>query len=244
MLRRIERGEVEGGVVDGSVEDAKRGAKGAADNVLSHLDPAKRAELLALLKPWWRPIPAGSFEMGSEQGDDDEKPVHRVTFTSDFQMLAVPVTWAMYRLFDPGHDAARAFFHGNRLSREAQDEVPVYRVSWYAAVMFAEWVGARLPLEPEWEYSCRAGTKTRFWSGDTNEGLTRVGWHSDLGGGGNAQGHPHPVAQKPKNAWGLHDVHGNVWEWCADAWDSEAYAARTDGLTVDPRRATLSLIHI
>jgi formylglycine-generating enzyme required for sulfatase activity len=124
-------------------------------------------------------------------------------------MLGVPVTWAMYRLFDPGHDAARDTFDG-KLSPEAQDEVPVYNVSWYASVMFAEWVGARLPLEPEWEYACRAGTKTRFWSGDTDEDVARVGWTDE-----NSDGHPHPVAQKPKNAWGLHDVHGNVWEWCA-----------------------------
>ncbi|MBK9367636.1 MAG: SUMF1/EgtB/PvdO family nonheme iron enzyme [Deltaproteobacteria bacterium] len=214
VLRRIERGEVAGGVLDGSVEDAKRAAKGAADNVLSHLDPAKRAALLALLKPWWRPIPAGSFDMGGTEYPD-EKPIHRVTFTSGFQMLGVPVTWAMYRLFDPGHDAARDDFDG-KLPPEAQDEVPVYNVSWFASVMFAEWVGARLPLEPEWEYACRAGTKTRFWSGDSDEDLARVGWTDDAqGSGGNAQGHPHPVAQKPKNAWGLHDVHGNVWEWCA-----------------------------
>ncbi|MBK9648731.1 MAG: metallophosphoesterase [Deltaproteobacteria bacterium] len=106
VLRRIERGEVAGGVLDGSVEDAKRAAKGAADNVLSHLPMERRETLLALLKPWWRPIPAGSFDMGSNDYDD-EKPIHRVTFTSGFQMLGVPVTWAMYRLFDPGHDAAR-----------------------------------------------------------------------------------------------------------------------------------------
>ncbi|MBK9367900.1 MAG: hypothetical protein IPN01_16545 [Deltaproteobacteria bacterium] len=74
VLRRIERGEVAGGVLDGSVEDAKRAAKGAADNVLSHLDPAKRAALLALLKPWWRPIPAGSFDMGGERGATTRSP--------------------------------------------------------------------------------------------------------------------------------------------------------------------------
>ena len=239
VLRRIERGVVAGGVLDGSVEDAKRAAKGAADNVLSHLDPAKRAALLALLKPWWREIPEGSFDMGGNDYDS-EKPIHRVTFTSDFQMLGVPVTWAMYRLFDPGHDAARDNFAG-KLPPEAQDEVPVYNVSWFAAAMFAEWVGARLPLEPEWEYACRAGTKTTFWSGDTDADLARVGWHGDYSGGGNTQGHPHPVAQKPKNAWGLHDVHGNVFEWCAEVYDGEAYAARADGLTVDPRGLTFAV---
>ncbi|MBK9648665.1 MAG: formylglycine-generating enzyme family protein [Deltaproteobacteria bacterium] len=241
VLRRIERGEVAGGVLDGSVEDAKRAAKGAADHVLSHLSSEKREALLALLQPWWRPIPAGSFDMGDDQYDD-EKPVHCVTFTSGFHMLGVPVTWAMYRLFDPGHDAARDNF-GGKLPPEAQDDVPVYNVSWYASVMFAEWVGSRLPLEPEWEYACRAGTTTRFWSGDTDADLARVGWTDDAewSGKGNAQGHPHPVAQKPKNAWGLHDVHGNVYEWCADVYDGEAYAARADGLTVDPRRLTFAV---
>ena len=234
VLRRIERGEVAGGVLDGSVEDAKRAAKGAADNVLSHLDSGKRAKLLAQLQPWWRPIPAGSFDMGGTEYDD-EKPIHRVTFTSGFQMLGVPVTWAMYRLFDPGHDAAREDF-GGQLPPAAQDEVPVYNMSWFAAVMFAEWVGARLPLEPEWEYACRAGTKTRFWSGDTDADLAQVGWINV-----NSGGFLHPVAGKPGNAWGLHDVHGNVFEWCVDVFASDTYALRSAGLTVDPRGMTIAI---
>jgi formylglycine-generating enzyme required for sulfatase activity/predicted MPP superfamily phosphohydrolase len=239
VLRRIQRGDVAGGALDGSVEDAKRAAKGAADNVLSHLPTAKREELLALLKPWWRTIPAGWFYMGSTERNF-EKPIHHVTLTSSFQMLGVPVTWAMYRLFDPGHDAARSDFEG-KLPPAAQDEVPVYNVSWFASVMFAEWAGARLPLEPEWEYACQAGTKTAYWSGDSEADLARVGWYgAELNPSrGNAQGHPHPVAQKPENAWGLHDVHGNVWEWCLD--DRGDYAARADGLTVDPRGLTYAV---
>jgi formylglycine-generating enzyme required for sulfatase activity len=221
-------------VLDGTLEDAKRAAEVAAENVLSHLDPNKRAELLALLKPWWRPIPAGSFDMGSSE-DYSAKPIHRVTFTSGYQMLGVPVTWAMYRLFDPGHDAALDP-HEGRLPIRNHDEVPVYNVSWYAAVMFAEWLGARLPLEPEWEYACRAGTKTRFWSGDTDEDLMRVGWIDR-----NSDGHVHPVAQKPENPWGLHDVHGNVLEWCLDGYNHNAYNARACGLTVDSRLLTYSM---
>ena len=234
VLWRIVRGQVADDMPDGAVEEARRAAKVVAENVLSYLNSAKRAHLLELLKPWWRPIPAGSFDMGGDESDI-EKPKHKVAFTSGFHMLGVPVTWTMYRLFDPSHDAALETFDG-KLSIEAQDELPVYNVSWYAAVMFAEWAGSRLPMEPEWEYSCRAGTTTRFWSGDDDEDLAQVGW-TEL----NSRGHPHPVASKPANAWGLHDVHGNVWEWCAEAWDSEVYASRAPGLTVDPRRLTFAV---
>ena len=235
VLRRIERGEVAGDVRDGSVEDARRAAKGAADNVLSHLSPARRAKLLGLLKPWWRAIPIGSFEMGNEDFSN-EGPVHPVTFTSGFQMLGVPVTWAMYRLFDPEHDKARRSFEG-RLPTDLQDDVPVYNVSWCAAVMFAEWVGARLPLEPEWEYACRAGTTTRFWSGDADDDLARVGWTAQ-----NSGDHPHRVAEKPENPWRLHDVHGNVLEWCVDVYDPAAYARRAEGLIVDSTRLTYTVV--
>ena len=139
----------------------------------------------------------------------------------------------MYRLFDPQHDAARDTF-GGKLPTKAQDEVPVYNVSWYAAVIFSEWVGARLPIEEEWEYACRAGTTTRFWSGDTDDDLAQVGWTIQ-----NSNGHPHPVARKPSNAWGLHDVHGNIWEWCLVKRGKLVLTA--DGLIVDPRKVSTAL---
>jgi formylglycine-generating enzyme required for sulfatase activity len=234
VLWRIVRGQVADDMSDGVVDEARRAARAVAGNVLSYLDPMKRANLLALLKPWWRKIPPGSFEMGGDEYDD-EQPIHRVTFTAGFYMLGVPVTWAMYRLFDPSHDAAQDAF-GGKLPPEAQDEVPVYNVSWFAAVMFAEWVGARLPLEPEWEYACRAGTTTRYWSGDTDADLARVGWINL-----NSGDCMHPVAEKPANAWGLNDVHGNVFEWCADVFSSDAYKPRAAGLTVDPLRLTITI---
>jgi len=73
--------------------------------------------------------------------------------------------------------------------------------------------GFRMPTEAEWEYACRAGTSTHFYTGDTEKDLDRAGWYI-----GNSGGRTHPVAQKEPNAWGLYDMHGNVFEYCNDDW--------------------------
>jgi len=86
----------------------------------------------------------------------------------------------------------------------------------------------RLPREAEWEYACRAETTTRYWSGDKEEDLARVGWYSD-----NSSAKLHPVGEKPANPWGLHDMDGNVWEWCYDEWVG-SYEGREAGVEVDP----------
>jgi formylglycine-generating enzyme required for sulfatase activity len=81
----------------------------------------------------------------------------------------------------------------------------------------------RLPTEAQWEYACRAGTQTRYYSGQTEADLGRVGWYSE-----NSEGRAHPVGQKEPNVWGLYDMHGNVWEYCADFIDDYTTMPLTD----------------
>ena len=85
-----------------------------------------------------------------------------------------------------------------------------------------------LPTEAQWEHACRAGTETEYHTGDGEAALAEAGWYA-----GNSGGEPHPVGEKEANRWGLYDLHGNVWEWCRDAWDRDAYKKRPDGVA-DP----------
>jgi formylglycine-generating enzyme required for sulfatase activity len=82
-----------------------------------------------------------------------------------------------------------------------------------------------LPSEALWEYACRAGTDTEYWSGDGEAALAEAGWYGEPWNTGST----HPVAQKHANSWGLFELHGNVWEWCLDLWDSGAYKKRSPG---------------
>ncbi|MEM9452697.1 MAG: SUMF1/EgtB/PvdO family nonheme iron enzyme [Myxococcota bacterium] len=175
-------------------------------------------------------IPAGSFLMGSSAGvgDDDEHPRHGVELMS-FRLAKTPVTNAQYaRFLDENPGVFKPAGWSDDLS-EWPDH-PVTGVSWYDAKEYCEWAGMTLPTEAQWEYACRAGTTTRYYSGDYEDELARVGWYL-----GNSDFRLHEVGKKEPNAFGLYDMHGNVWEWCLDAFVSYRTAVRpSDGLRGQP----------
>lgn len=172
-------------------------------------------------------LPEGEFNMGSERGDFDERPVHRVR-VSAFAIGKYPVTNAEYARFleaNPGQPVPEYW----TTSQFNDPRQPVVGVSWEEAQAFCRWAGARLLTEAEWEYACRAGTTTEFSFGDEPKALQDYGWFGE-----NSGGHAHPVGEKKPNPWGLHDMHGNVWEWCEDAWNVKAYKTRASGVISDP----------
>ncbi len=158
-------------------------------------------------------IPAGEFLMGSPEGEGGQRehPRHRVHITQPFRLGTTPVTNAQYRAFDAEHRGRGGDGHS------------ATEVDWLTARLFAAWVGGRLPLEGEWEYACRAGTQAP-WSCPEEE-LGQHAWFSE-----NSEHEVHPVAGKKPNPWGLHDMHGNVWEWTACRW-VRSYA---EGAVEDP----------
>lgn len=166
------------------------------------------------VQPCWARIPAGRFRMGSDAGrDEDERPVRQVRFERAFDLFRAPVTRAQYACFDRRTDVT-----------SSSEREPMTDVSWYAATMFCRWLSARLPSEAEWEYACRAGTTTEYWSGDNEKDLARVGWYRK-----NSGRRIHMVGEKPPNPWGLFDTHGNLREWCEDSWHASYEGAPSDG---------------
>lgn len=155
-------------------------------------------------------IEGGTFHMGIEGGKDN--PRHEVTVSS-FYMDATEVTNAEYKAFCEANKRTLPIFWGMDVFRSGDDwpDHPIVGVSHSAAKAYAEWAGKRLPTEAEWEYACRAGTTTRWICGKDPADLGEYAWFRD-----NAGMKTHPVGEKKPNAYGLHDMHGNVSERCAD----------------------------
>ena len=168
-------------------------------------------------------VAAGEFQMGSEKGYDCERPVDRVRITHGFLLGKYPVTNAQYARFleAAGESVQKPAYWDDR--RFNQPEQPVVGVSWEEARAYCEWAGGRLPTEAEWEYACRAGTRTEYCFGDDAKLLEEYAWFYE-----NSGGQTQPVRAKKPNAWGLHDMHGNVWEWCQDSYAGYAASPATD----------------
>jgi len=174
-------------------------------------------------------IPAGEFAMGSpdtEAGRNADEVQHKVTITRSFLMSNTEVTQAQWK----------AVMRDQRLPAVFKgDDLPVDGASWEDAKAFCEALTKkegrvyRLPTEAEWEYACRAGTTTAYSSGDDEAALREVGW---FGAGrledANSKERTNPVAKLKPNAWGLYDMHGNMWEWCSDWYGPYAAEAVTD----------------
>ncbi|MBN2093235.1 formylglycine-generating enzyme family protein [candidate division KSB1 bacterium] len=172
-------------------------------------------------------VKSGTFKMGDEHGDNDERPVHTVTL-SDFYIGKTPVTQKQW--WD---------IMGSNPSRFKDcDDCPVETVSWDDAQKFIEKLSAktgmkfRLPSEAEWEYAARGGhlapVEAEIHNGKYkyagSDDLDDVGWYSK-----NSSGKTHPVAAKKPNELGLYDMSGNVYEWCLDKWHANYEGAPTDG---------------
>jgi formylglycine-generating enzyme required for sulfatase activity len=180
-------------------------------------------------------IPAGRFVMGSpddEIGRDEFEYQHEVIISKGFYLQMTEVTqqqWTAVMELNP--------------SKIIGDDHPVEQVSWYDCQQFIKRLNQmegdtkyRLPTEAEWEYACRAGMTTAFYSGhisvigkELDPNLDRLGWYR-----GNSQNTSHPAGQKLPNVWGLYDMHGNVWEWCQDWWE-HWYGKFQDGPISDPK---------
>ena len=163
-------------------------------------------------------IPAGIFMMGSDDYDN-AKPIHKVTLRG-FRMGKYPITQKQYK----------AVMGGNPSQFQGDENCPVEKVSWDDAITFCkkvtEMIGkeVKLPSESQWEYACRAGTTTKYYFGDNDKELKDYGWNR-----ANSARKTHPVGKKLSNRWGLHDMHGNVWEWCEDVWCENYNNALIDG---------------
>jgi formylglycine-generating enzyme required for sulfatase activity len=155
--------------------------------------------------------------------------VHDVTLLRRFELSAVPVTWAMYRRFDPEKP------HPWGTEPDAADH-PVVEVTWYEAAAFAAWLDCRLPSEVEWEFACRAGSTTRFWSGDSEADLFEVDWVTNNSGMRTQAVATPPTARGHDHPFGLYDLHGNAWEFCAEVGtdDYASHAARRAHDPVEP----------
>jgi formylglycine-generating enzyme required for sulfatase activity len=171
----------------------------------------------------WVRICPGTFTMGSAENDPraeaDEKPAHQVNL-SELWIGKTEITHEQYRRFRSEHPG--------------EARLPVAEVNWFGAKAACEFFGGRLPTEAEWEYAARAGSQTAWSFGDDESRVGEHAWYAE--NSGNTR---YPVGTRTANPWGLHDMHGNVWEWVADWYGTYLGAAQTD-----PRGPTTGTVRV
>jgi len=167
------------------------------------------------------PIPAGSFLIGSDRGQDNERPIHRVTLDA-FSLAPTQVTNAEFNIFlESTNSPSPPFWNDPNFNHPGQ---PVVAVSWFEAVKYCDWLSAqagrhfRLPTEAEWEYAARGGHEGRQfpWGDEPPQSLPDYARRWQTG--------PEPVARYAPNSFGLFDICDNVHEWCSDWFDPNYYA--------------------
>jgi serine/threonine protein kinase len=193
-------------------------------------------------------VKGGSYMMGGKRGKDDELPAQKMT-VDDFHIGQYEVTNKEYLEFlnsadispdgskndieyididDPdcaiGYKDGGFYFKGSKYASEIN--CPVIEVTWYGAHAYCLWKNCRLPTEAEWEYACRAGTKTKYYWGNKMD--SSYAWF-----GSNSGRKTHPIGKKKPNALELYDMIGNVWEWCGDLKDKNYYEYRASSDTTE-----------
>jgi formylglycine-generating enzyme required for sulfatase activity len=205
------------------------------------IPPLEGSELLALdnakrvVMEFRSIIPAGetrAFYMGARGQGDDEEPRHQVQL-SEFYLGRFPVTQREFSQW--------LATHSNGCKGEGYDNHPAESMTWYQAMQFCRWLNqevlptaaeplngmlAILPTEAQWEYACRGGSNTDYYNGDGEAALAQVGWYYNNSGTTTHAVGGMPDQNGQAHAFGLSDMHGNVWEWCLDVWDDKAYRSR------------------